>query len=88
MLTKDLYHGGKNVILIFCLFSFLLFPIMIEASFTGQIGGGVYGRIFGNTGEWVSLDPRHSEFYDLNLSFGFFIQAFVNSVFGLEAGYL
>ena len=75
---------GKNLILVLCVLSILLIPLMINASFT--VSGGIYGRIFGNTGEWVGLDPRISEYYDLNLSFGFFAQVFFNSIFGVEAG--
>ncbi len=74
----------KNVIVFFCILSILLIPLIINASFT--VSGGVYGRIFGNTGEWFTLDPRNSEYYDLNMSFGFFVQTFFNSTFGVEAG--
>lgn len=74
----------KRSILVFCILSLLLIPLMVNASFT--VSGGAYGRIFMNTGEWFVLDPRISEYYDLNMSCGFFVQAFFNSTFGIEAG--
>lgn len=75
---------GKRGILIFCIFSLLLIPLMVNASFT--VSGGVYGRIFGNTGEWFELDTKSSEYYELNLSFGIFAQVLFNSMYGVEAG--
>ncbi|MEN8223499.1 MAG: hypothetical protein ABFR36_09620 [Acidobacteriota bacterium] len=72
---------------VICISLLLGISFFINASFIDHLSGGVFGRVyFGNTGEWVVLDPRFSEYYDLDASFGLYIRYSLSSFFGVEGG--
>ena len=77
----------KEKALVWIFIIIILAPTFINADVIDRISCGVYGRLYyGNTGEWFQIDPRINEYYNLQLSFGFYAQAFFNPIIGVEAG--